>query len=202
MNAMEIVSAEKLSYEDFLVQYDGKHAEWVNGEVIMTPAASARHQDIGSFLESLLRIYIEYRNLGRLLRAPFQMKVDSDSPGREPDILFVASANLDRLKSTYLDGAADLAIEIISPESINRDRGEKFVEYESAGVLEYWLIDPIRRQTDFYRLGEDDHYHPVLPDSDGIYRSEVVDGFWLRVSWLWQEPMPPVLEVWKELDLL
>ncbi len=202
VNAMEVVSAGKLSYEDFLVQYDGKHAEWVNGEAIMTPAASAKHQDIGSFLESLLRTYVESQNLGRLLRSPFQMKVGSDLPGREPDLLFVASVNLDRLKSTYLDGPADVAIEIISPESINRDRGEKFVEYESAGVLEYWLLDPIREQADFYRLGADDRYHPVLPDDEGIYRSEVVKGFWLRVSWLWQEPMPPILEAWKELNLL
>ena len=199
---METVSKEKLSYEDFLVQYDGKHAEWINGEVIVPPPASARHQDIGSFLESLLRTYIESRNLGRMFRAPFQMKVDSDSPGREPDLLFIASANLNRLKPTYLDGAADLAIEIISPDSMNRDRDEKFVEYESAGVPEYWLIDPIRKRADFYRLGADDHYHPVLPDDEGIYHSEVVKGFWLRVSWLWQEPMPPVLEVWKELNLL
>ncbi|MEJ7756097.1 MAG: Uma2 family endonuclease [Nocardioidaceae bacterium] len=55
-------------------------------------------------------------------------------------------------QKTYLDGAADLAIEIISPESIGRDRGEKFVEYEAAGIREYWLIDPERRQAEFYRL--------------------------------------------------
>ena len=168
----------------------------------MPPPASERHQDISSFLDNLLRPYIEYRGLGRLLLAPFQMKVDQGPSGSEPDLLFVASENLDRIKPTYLDGAADLAIEIISPESINRDRGEKFVEYESAGVLEYWLIDPIRERADFYRLGADDRYHQVLPDDEGIYHSEVVKGFWLRVSWLWQEPMPPVLEVWKELNLL
>ena len=199
---MEMVSKEKLSYEDFLVQYDSTCAEWIDGEVIMTPPASERHQDIGSFLDNLLRPYIEYRDLGRLLLAPFQMRLSQTPSGREPDLLFVASENLDRIKPTYLDGAADLAIEIISPDSINRDRGEKFVEYESAGVLEYWIIDPIRKQADFYRLGADDHYHPVLPDDDGIYHSEVVKGFWLRVSWLWQEPMPPVLEVWKEMNLL
>ncbi len=199
---MEVVSAEKLSYEDFLIQYDGQHAEWVNGEVIMTPAASARHQSVIIFLVKLLDTYVEFHSLGKVLVAPFQTKLGQDLPGREPDLLFVASANLDRLKPTYLDGAADVAVEIVSPESINRDRGEKFVEYESAGVLEYWLIDPIREQADFYRLGADARYHPVLPDKDGIYRTEVVEGVWLRVSWLWQEPMPPVLEVWKELNLL
>ncbi len=168
----------------------------------MPPAASARHQDISDFITSLLRAYVELHGLGKVFIAPFQTKLGQDLPGREPDLLFVASENLDRMKLTYLDGPADVAVEVISPDSINRDRGEKFVEYESAGVSEYWLIDPLREQADFYRLGADKRYHPVLPDEDGIYRSEVVKGFWLRVSWLWQEPMPPILEVWKELSLL
>ena len=168
----------------------------------MTPAASAKHQSIAIFILNLLNPYVELHGLGKVLIAPFQTKLGQDLPGREPDLLFVASENLDRIKPTYLDGPADVAVEVISPDSINRDRGEKFVEYESAGVSEYWLIDPLREQADFYRLGADKRYHPVLPDEDGIYRSEVVKGFWLRVSWLWQEPLPPILEVWKELSLL
>ena len=193
---------EKISYEDFLVQYDGKQAEWVNGEIIMVPPASERHQSTIIFLVKLLDTYVESRDLGRVLVAPFQMKLGSDLPGREPDLLYVSSSHLDRLKDTYLDGPADMAVEIISRESINRDRGEKFVEYEAAGVLEYWLIDPIRQQAEFYRRGADNLYHPVLPDDDGIYHSEVVEGFWLRVSWLWQKPLPPVLEIWRELNLI
>jgi len=95
-----------------------------------------------------------------------------------------------------------MAVEVVSPESIDRDRGKKFLEYGSAGVLEYWLIDHSREQADFYRLGADNRYYPVLPDGDGIYRSEIVKGFWLRVSWLWQDPMPPILEIWREMNLL
>jgi len=168
----------------------------------MVPAASAKHQDIGSFLESLLRLYVESRELGRILRAPFQMKLGPDLPGREPDLLYVTPPNLDRLKDTYLDGPADMVIEIISKESINRDRGEKFVEYEAAGVSEYWLIDPLREEADFYRMSADNHYHHVLVDDEGIYHSEAVKGFWLRVSWLWQDPLPHVWDIWQELDLL
>jgi len=193
----------KISYEDFLAWCDeDTWAEWVDGDVIMVSPASKRHQSIGSFLESLLRLYVESRNLGEVLRAPFQMKLGEDMPGREPDLLYIASSHLDRLKNTYLDGPADMVIEIISEESIGRDRGEKFVEYEAAGVSEYWLIDPIREQAEFYRIGTDNHYHPVMPDDEGIYHSETVEGFWLRISWLWQDPLPTVLEVCRELNLL
>ena len=45
-------------------------------------------------------------------------------------------------------------VEIASPESRLRDRGEKFAEYEAGSVREYWLIDRERKEADFYRLGE------------------------------------------------
>lgn len=199
-NAIETES--KISYEDFLTQYEGKWAEWVDGDVIMVPAASAQHQDIGSFLESLLRLYVEFHNLGKIFRAPFQMKLGPDLPGREPDILYIASSHLDRLKDTYLDGPADMAIEIISRESIGRDRGDKFIEYEAAGVLEYWLIDPMRQQAEFYHIGTDNLYDLILPDEEGIYRSKTLTGLWIRVSWLWQKSLPSVVEVLRELKVL
>ena len=94
-----------------------------------------------------------------------------------------------------------MVVEIISEESWDRDRGKKFLEYEEAGIPEYWLIDPIREQAEFYRLGEDNRYHFVLPDADGIFRSKIIPGFWFNVSWLWQEPMPPVWEIRKELRI-
>jgi len=92
-------------------------------------------------------------------------------------------------------------VEIASPESRLRDRGEKFAEYEAGGVREYWVIDPDERRADFYVLGEDDRYERRRPQ-EGVYRSEVVRGFWLREEWLWREPLPPVLEVLQELGVL
>jgi len=61
--------------------------------------------------------------------------------GRVPDLLFVTSAHVGRQHPTYLDGPRDLAVKIISPDSVGRDRGEKVVEYEQAGIPEYWLAD-------------------------------------------------------------
>ena len=210
MNIMKAVSSElnsannvtkpkgKISYEDFLAQYADTRAEWVDGDIIIVSPASTRHQRIFRFLVSLLSPYVESRDLGEVLPAPFQMKLDKTRSGREPDLLYIASSHLDRLKDTYLDGPADMVVEIISKESVKRDRDEKFGEYETAGVSEYWLIDPISEEAEFYRMGADNHYHLVLPDDKGIYHSEVVAGFWLRVSWLWQEPLPRVWEIWQE----
>ena len=192
---------KKMTYQEFLTWADEDTlAEWVDGEVMMTSPASRRHQEISGFVHTLLSFYVTIHDLGRVLFAPFQVKLGPDLPGREPDLLFVANEHLDRLKETYLDGPPDLVIEIVSPESQRRDRGEKFYEYEAAGVGEYWLIDPQRRQAEFYRPGQDGFYRPVPPDAEGVYHSAVLPGFWLRVEWLWRDPLPTPVETLRLLS--
>jgi len=194
----------KLSYEEFLAWLDeDTWAEWVHGEVVMVSPASERHQDLCRFLAAIIGIFVEERGLGRVLTAPFQMRLaEPVGSGREPDLLFVARARQDRLKATYLDGAADLVVEIASPESGARDRGEKFYEYEAGGVREYWLVDPERQQAEFYGVGAEGRYRLIFAGSEGVFRSEVLPGFWLQVEWLWQQPLPPVLAVLRTLSLI
>lgn len=152
---------EKMSYEEFLEWADeDKLAEWVNGEIIMHSPASIIHQDMLGFLYEVMRRYTHLRELGKIIPAPFQMKLSSS--GREPDILFVSRKRLKQLRKAYLNGPADLAVEIVSPESAGRDRGEKFYEYEQAGVPEYWIIDPQKKRAEFYLLDEEGSYQPAL----------------------------------------
>ncbi len=176
----------RMTYPEFLDWADEDTlAEWVDGEVQMTSPASARHQNISGFLAGILQIFTQYRNLGVVLSAPFQMKLKN---GREPDILFVKTAHLERLRANYLEGPADLVIEIISPESIGRDRGEKFYEYAQGGVPEYWFIDPQRQHVECYELAGE-YYRLRFEGQAGRYESLVLPGFWLRVEWLWEEPL-------------
>ncbi len=194
----------RMTYEEFLAWADeDRLAEWVAvpganvGVVMMTSPASMRHQDVSGFLESILRSFVETYDLGVVLSAPFQMKLPGS--GREPDLLFVATEHLERLKTTYLDGPADLVVEIVSPESVGRDRGEKFYEYERGGVSEYWLVDPLRRRFEAYHLDEQGFYCTLFSGAGGRYDSQVLTGFWLRVEWLWQEPLPVVEDVLLEV---
>lgn len=184
------VPTRKLTYEEFLEWCDeDTWAEWVNGEVIVLSPASDRHQDLVRFLVQVLGIYVETKDLGVVRPAPFQMKTRPELPGREPDLLFVIKERLRLLKETCLEGPADLVVEIISPESRLRDRGEKFAEYELGGVREYWLLDMEERRADFYILGADGRYRLADLEASGVYHSHTVPGFWLKVDWLWQEPL-------------
>jgi Uma2 family endonuclease len=196
-------SLPKMTYEEFLAwAEDGSHVEWVDGEVITMSPVSHRHQDIADFLLALLRHFAEAQRLGKVFSAPFQMKLSTRPSGREPDVMFISNEKLELLKNAYLDGAADLAVEVVSPESVARDRGDKFQEYEQGGVREYWLIDPMREQADFFLLGDDGLYHLASLDADGAFHSRALDGLYLKVEWLWQEPLPTLLSVLKEWKLI
>jgi Uma2 family endonuclease len=195
--------ASKMTYEEFLAWADeDTWAEWVNGEVVILSPASLRHQQLATFLATSINFFVDAHQLGVVLTPPFQMKTGSDLPGREPDIIFVAREHLDRFRDTYLDGPADLVVEVISRDSRARDRGDKFYEYEQGGVREYWLLDYLRRQAEFYQLGADGIYRLVPVGADGIYRSAVLNGLWLKVEWLWQDPLPSLMSVLREWRLM
>jgi len=202
LTGSQAVAHRKVSYEEFLETSDEDTcAEWVDGEVIPMSPVSTMHQDVAVFLLSLLRHFAEAHELGKVLCEPLQMKTGPDLPGRAPDIIFVSQERLSQLGKTHLEGPADLVVEIISPESRGRDRGDKFYEYEQGGVREYWLVDPQRAQAEFYTLGEDGIFRPIPPER-GVFRSVVLDGLWLKTDWLWQSPLPKVLDVLKEWQLV
>jgi Uma2 family endonuclease len=190
-----------MSYEEFLEWSDENHAEWVNGEVIVFMPPVTRHQLVVGFLHTLISLFANMYDLGKLLSAPFEMRHLPGYASREPDMLFVARDNLHRLTDKRLEGPADLVIEVVSPESVKRDYEEKFSEYQRSGVREYWVIDPRpgREQAALYQRTVQGMYQAILPDAQGRYHSLVLPGLWLRPAWLWQEPQPNPMHLFFEM---
>lgn len=179
----------RMSYEEYLA-WAGEDAisEWVDGEVITFMPAKDIHQSTSGFLYQLIRLFIELFHLGQVRYAPFEMRLRKMRSSREPDILFVSQANLSKLTPERLDGAADLVIEIVSDDSVQRDRRDKYLEYAAAGVKEYWVIDPRpqKHRADFFILNEQSQYELFATEDDAKVSSQVLTGFWLRPDWLWQ----------------
>src|SRR6185312_5741056 len=135
-----------LSEEEFVAWCDEDvKAEWVDGRVIMMSPANYSHVNLTSFLISLLRIWVEGRGLGNVLGPEFAVRLRSRSR-RVPDLMFVAKERLQNLRTSHLEGPPDLAMEIVSPDSVERDWREKYDDYQAAGVREYWIIDLPRQR--------------------------------------------------------
>jgi Uma2 family endonuclease len=198
------VPAIRMTFDEFMDWADEDTlSEWVDGTVEMTSPASLRHQEVATFLHHVLGRYVALGQLGKLILAPFVMHLPNVPPGREPDVIFVATDHLDRLqppaRPTRLEGPADLVVEVVSPESTMRGREKKFGEYAQGGVPEYWIVDLVANEVRFFQLDAQGTYQSVASDAEGIYRSRAVPGFWLRVEWLWRDPLPDVDEALREI---
>jgi Uma2 family endonuclease len=167
--------------------------------VILLSPFNHDHQSISVFLTSLISWHIQDHDQGEV-PGPYQMRMRHSERGREPDVVFVSTGNLSRLQPSFVDGPVDLAVEIVSPDSVLRDRGEKYAESEMEGVPEYWVIDPIKQRADFFLLTADGRYERAKIDDNGVYRSKVLAGFWIKVDWLWRHPMPKIKDVLKEWE--
>jgi Uma2 family endonuclease len=190
-----------ISFEEFLASYDGVRAEWVDGKVEEMSPTSDRHADISDFLITLLRVLVAETGAGVVRSSQVAMRLGRVA--RVPDLLFLTAEHASRLTPSHVEGAADLAIEIVSPDSRHRDRKQKFLEYEQAGVTEYWIVDPLREMAELYRLDDQGHYALVPPAGDPPrLSSAVVPRFWIDPRWLWSSPMPDPMTVFREWGLI
>ena len=68
-----------------------------------------------------------------------------------PDLMYVAKERATRLESRFMRGAPDLVVEVLSPSTSRRDEGVKLELYSRHDVLEYWVVDPMKRRLRVYR---------------------------------------------------
>lgn len=188
----------RMSEEEFVAWCgEDTRAEWVDGQVIIMSPASWIHVKLCQFLEGLLSGYVEERKLGEVAGREFSVRLNPKRR-RLPDVLFIANERLDRLREKHLEGAPNLAIEVVSEDSVDRDWRDKYAEYRDTGVEEYWVVDPLYKRVEAYSLAPDKQYHPMVP-AEGKIASVVVPGFYSRPEWLWQEPLPVVRLALNEL---
>ena len=157
-------------------------AEYIDGEVIVHSPVSNRHSRISTFLTTILQLYIDQHLLGTIWGENFQLRPRAGLR-RVPDLVFVSTENQVIITNTEIDGAPDLVVEIVSPDSIERDWRIKYLEYERAGIKEYWVIDPIYEKMNIYCLNEQGKYETQKIEQ-GILKSKVLSGFWIKPEWL------------------
>lgn len=177
--------------------FDHVDAEWVNGEVILMAPANQEHETLDEWLGRLLGDFVEQRELGSLLRNMF-VRFGKRRSRRVPDLMYISNARRPRIRPTYINGAPDLIVEFVSPDSRNRDRRDKYFDYEAGGVREYWIIDPMARSVDAYILRG--RKYESIPSVDDRIDSFVLAGMFLRTEWLFGKDRPKVAQVLKEFS--
>jgi Uma2 family endonuclease len=184
------VIATDVSHEAFMANYEGMRVEWVEGTVIEMAGVDKRNNRLSQFLIILLNAFLEATNGGELYHDPMLMQLEKVT--RAPDLQILLPTSLHKVHLKRVIGAADVVIEIVSAGSQRIDRHEKFGDYETAGVPEYWLFDPIYQESLFFRLNTEGKYERIAPDENGVYHSAIMPQFKLPVALLWQDPLPNV----------
>jgi Uma2 family endonuclease len=141
----------KLTYEDYaLLPEDGLRHEIIDGEHYVNPAPNTQHQIVSFNVAFALRAYVKPRGLGSVFIAPYDV-VLSDTDVVQPDVLFVSTAQMARITAANLQGAPDLAVEVLSPSNRHYDEVVKRKRYDALGVAEYWVVDPERATVRVHR---------------------------------------------------
>jgi Uma2 family endonuclease len=188
---LERIIAHDVSLEVYMEQHSAYFREWIEGAVIDVSPTTWQHSQIVYYLQQLIKAYFELRPIGVVSSAPFVMRLETfPNRRREPDLLVILKTNPATLHESYLDGAADLCIEVVSEDSVARDHGDKFYEYEQGGVGEYWIIDPLRKECRFYVRDESGRYVRQSEQPYGHYTTSVLPGLRLNIELLWQDTMP------------
>jgi Uma2 family endonuclease len=186
-----------LTFEEFVRLFgEDDDIELVDGMVVQRVAARDIHEDLQGWLLLIMRGYVSAKGLGIVRGSRTAVKI-TEHRGRLPDIVFVRKENAQIVQEDGIFGTPDLVVEIWSPGDRLSDMLAKEADYKSIGVLEIWFVDQQRRQVRVLRKGREGYEEKVM--KRGVLRSEVVEGFWVKVEWLFKKPLPNELETLQRL---
>ena len=162
----------KKSYtlQDIYALPDGQRAELIDGNIYMMAPPTTRHQMLAFALARKIADYID-GNKGKcqVLLAPFAVFLNDEKNYVEPDISVICDP--DKIDDDGCHGAPDWIVEIVSPGSRRMDYMIKLFKYRSAGVREYWIVDPEKNRVIVYNFADDTMTEYAFGDAvkAGIY---------------------------------
>lgn len=151
---MEAKSTRKRwTYSEFarLPSEGSTRHEVIDGEVVVTPGPSTRHQRVVGRLFSGLFVFVEANDLGEVFPSPYDV-LFAEGDYLEPDIVFVSANRSHLVSDRGVEGPPDLVVEVVSPATSARDRGIKLERYRLYGVAQYWVVDPDERTVEVWDL--------------------------------------------------
>ncbi len=176
-------AATRSPWEQFDALPDDTKAEVIDGELVYVMPASSAHNRVVGMVYALMLAVAAKQGSGEAFTDQLEMRLGAQR--FVPDVSFVCTEHLDRVLPTRIEGPADLVVEVLSPDSVARDRGIKLRDYAAAGVQEYWLLDPEAERIEIYARQPDGTFAPMAADRSGAMESRVLPGLRLQPEWLW-----------------
>lgn len=163
---------------------EGQRAELIDGSMYMMAPPTRTHQRIVGEIYTIINNYIK-ANHGtcEVDVSPFAVFLSQDDVNYvEPDISVICDK--DKLSDKGCNGAPDWIIEVVSPSSRRMDYIIKLFKYRTAGVREYWIVDPDKSRVTVYDFenenGDEYSFHDTVPC--GIYESLYIDFSKLQIQ--------------------
>ena len=175
----------RYTYEDYLgFPDDGRRHELIDGEHLVTPAPTPRHQELSVTLVVAIRNYLAVHPIGKVYAAPIDI-VLSDIDVVEPDIVFISRERFETIGEKAVHGAPALAVEIVSPSTRRTDEMTKRRLFDRTGVREYWVVDPEIDVVKVYRRAESGRLARVAElsrEDDAVLDTPLLPGFTFRTA--------------------
>ncbi|MGD1276365.1 MAG: Uma2 family endonuclease [Tepidisphaeraceae bacterium] len=184
---MPIISTTKMTAEQFLRLGEdppGVRLELVEGEIAVSPSPTPRHSYALIQLVTILNVHVTRNSLG-IVFGDVDTILDRYNV-RRPDILFFSSARTHLIGQKAMQGPPDLAVEVISPSSVQIDRADKFAQYRDAGVAHYWIVDPDSRTIEAWRLEQGKYVSSGRGCEDDVVKLPPFDDLEIPLSRLWR----------------
>lgn len=142
---MPFPQQENYTIDDIYALTEGTRAELIDGQIYYMAPPGRRHQKIAGKLFAAIAHYIDSKGGScEPYIAPFAVFLNEDDRNYvEPDISVICDTS--KLTDKGCDGAPDWIIEIVSPGSRRMDYFIKLFKYRTAGVHEYWIVDPAKK---------------------------------------------------------
>lgn len=177
MNALR--KEEIYTIDDIYALPDGERAELIDGRIYYMAPPNTKHQRLVHFFDREIGNYIQSKNGEcEVFPAPFAVFLNEDDTNYvEPDISVICDK--DKITDKGCNGAPDWVIEIVSPGNKTMDYFAKLFKYRTAGVREYWIVDPMKEMITVYRFEKEtmEQYSFGEDVPAGIY-----EGFSIKVQ--------------------
>ena len=165
--------------DDIYALPDGERAELIDGRIYYMAPPSRKHQKLLLSLSRVIADYIDSNNGScEVDIAPFAVFLNEDDRNYvEPDISVICDPN--KLNDKGCVGAPDWIIEIVSPSSRVMDYTTKLFKYRTAGVREYWIVDPDKNRVTAYTFDVDNINEYAFTDDIPV---NIYPGFTINLS--------------------